>query len=515
MMRRHPSHPSHRSLLAPFPQQTRRQGWRPASRQVLSRRAVLPVVSFMTVATIVAACSGGSDEDERDPTAAASAGSRPATVEATWTSRVRAVEPPRAAAGAAVFHSLTSSGTFQVVSLDPRDGKVLWNSAASPSGVAPGVGLRLVLLDDKRVVVWMEPSAVATAGTVSIVAADAATGQRLWAYGDGALRLSSSPEACLDGHAICLTTRRPGITGYLRIVLDGKTGRPLTQTDLTAESSRAVGENLHDDSTGLTAYTDEGEVRWSKPYSVVFPGLNVNADYGWDVELKDGTYVATFGYVPDDPPGRSETATRAPLDATRFGATGAFDAATGESRWVRPDASLFCGVLSFDIDHPVRCVSKGTVTFGGDQPEVSGVDVTLEGFDRQSGKTTWTWHAGEIPGFVVPSEDPSSQDVRRVDDTHYVVRTAGRTALLDLDHGPTPEAAPAAQWCFKDSTADPSFRISGYEQASGYATSGWYPCTDNGATDVPASTPDFAGARIDDIYVWQDENGIVRAGRLH
>jgi hypothetical protein len=70
------------------------------------------------------------------------------------------------------------------------------------------------------------------------------------------------------------------------------------------------------------------------------------------------------------------------------------------------------------------------------------------------------------------------------------------------------------QWCYKNSTVDPSFRISGYEQATGYATSGWYPCTNNGAVNIPVSTPEFAGARIDDAYVWQDKNGLVRAGKV-
>jgi hypothetical protein len=86
-------------------------------------------------------------------------------------SGLRAVEPPHAATEAIVFHSFTDSRTFEVVSLDPRDGKVLWRAAASPSGVATGVGLYLNVLDDDRVVVWMEPSAIATEGTEKTVSA--------------------------------------------------------------------------------------------------------------------------------------------------------------------------------------------------------------------------------------------------------------------------------------------------------------------------------------------------------
>ncbi|EIV94728.1 hypothetical protein [Frankia sp. QA3] len=516
-----------------------------------------------------------------------------APVAGRWKSGIRAVESPLAADDSVVFQALTAVGTFEMVSLDPSSGRPRWTAPASPSRVAPGVGLSTMTLSGGRIVVWMEPGqpfsagAVATGG-VSVVAAEARSGHRVWSYGDGRLQPPSAPEICGDGD-ICV----PAGNGSGPVILDGRTGaprnseaepanaagpgqirRPLHHPDpatpttpsiLTAPSpvraaaeapssvrassvrastvrastvrastvrastvrasivevdtapspgySRSIGARLYDNGRDLIAYTETGAERWRRPYATLFRGLDVSPDYGWKVGLSNDLYVVSLGYVPP-PEQRAAQLSGAPLtrDAARLWATAAFDAQTGETLWVSPAATTYCGGLSTDIRNPIRCTYAGTVRYSSQDSSAEGVQVTVEGFGAESGRTTWRWVAGAVPGLVFGTA-AGSPDILRVDDTRYAVRTPQRTVLLDIANGPLDESPPASGWCFTGAVAKPGFTVEGTGDAQ-YKDERWYPCVEGGPVDVPSTTPRFAGALVGNMYAWRDADGQVRGGHV-
>ncbi len=429
----------------------------------------------------------------------------------TWSSTMRAIGTPQAANGSAVFDVLNDQGTFELVSLEPKNGKVRWSAPASPSNVAPGVVINPLVIDGGRTVVWLEPSGDLSSGRVSVVAADTMTGKRRWQLGPS-WTVSMYPSTCGDD-VVCVTTVIAG-SSY-RIVVDARTGSIRSQTPFDTDA-REIGENLLQVGAQLTTIANDGREVWSRSDSDIFDGLDVAPDYGWDVHLKDGRYVAALGYTPS--PQTLDAARRSmpyDVDLSKGGATAAFSAATGKTLWVRPDASLFCGPLQFDIDHPARCIFKGTAHSDGDQLTSSDADVTVEGFDPESGATTWSWHAGNLPSLATgsPPGAPSS-DVLRADNTTYLVRSGGTTTVLDLDHGPVDRSRPAVGWCDLSNTVTASFTIDVRDDLHAYAASTWYPCTLAGTAEAPVNAPSFAGARIGGNYVWQDRDGHVRGAAV-
>ncbi|CAJ59072.1 hypothetical protein FRAAL0397 [Frankia alni ACN14a] len=491
-----------------------------------------------------------------------------AHVAGRWQSGMRAVESPLAADDSVVFHALTAAGVFEMVSLDPVSGRPRWTAPASPSRAAPGAGLQTMTLSGGRVVVWMEPGQPVspggvTAGGVSVVAADARSGRRLWSYGDGRLELPSVPDICGDGD-VCV----PAGNGSGPIILDGRTGTPrnsaaqpaslagpgqiqrplhhpvpatpttpsivtppivtppivmpsiVTVSTVEVDTapspgySRSIGAGLYDDGRDLIAYTDAGAERWRRPYATLFRGLDVSPDYGWKVGLSNDLYVVSLGYVPT-PEQLAASRAGIPLtrDAARLWATAAFDAQTGETLWVSPAATTYCGGLDTDIRNPVRCTYAGTVRYGAQDTSAQDVQVTVEGFGAESGRTTWRWVAGAVPGLVL-SAAAGSPDILRIDDTRYAVRTPQRTILLDVANGPLNEPPPASGWCFTGAVAKPAFTVDGNGGDARYKDDRWYPCAEGRPVDVPSTTPRFAGALVGNMYAWRDAYGQVRGGHV-
>ncbi|MCM3885283.1 PQQ-binding-like beta-propeller repeat protein [Frankia sp. R82] len=474
------------------PGQPRRRRW---LRPLPLSLAALGVVAVAVLATIpLWPHRGGSDR-----------------VLPTWSSTLRAIGTPQAAGRSAVFDVLTDQGTFELVSLDPKNGRVRWSAPASPSDIAPGVVINPLVIDGGRTVVWLEPSGDLSSGHVSVVAADTTTGQRRWQLGPS-WTVTMYPRAC-GNDVVCVSAVIAG--NAYRVAVDTRTGNIRSQTPFDTDA-REIGEDLLQVGNQLTAITRDGRQAWSRTSSSVFGGLDVAPDYGWAVYLDDDRYVASLGYTPS--PETLQAARQAmpyDVDLSKSGATAAFSAATGRTLWVRSDATVFCGSLQFDPEHPVRCVLKGTAHSDGDHLTASDADVTLEGFDPASGTTTWSWHAGNLPGLVTgsPSGAPSS-DVLRADDTTYLVRSGGITTVLDLDHGPADRSPPDVNWCSSDNSVTVSFTIDTRDDLHTYAASTWYPCTVAGAAGAPVNTPSFAGARIGGDYVWQDRDGQVRGATV-
>ncbi|WP_018637320.1 outer membrane protein assembly factor BamB family protein [Parafrankia elaeagni] len=532
------------------------------------RWRIIAVVAGLT-GLAAGACSNGlgsSSENISDNGSANDSDNRLTTgavsIEPLWENGIRAMERPRAADESVVFHALTESGNFQMLSLDPTSGRTRWTAPASPSNVAPGVGFSTRLLHNGEVVVWMEPGESMSAGDitmgyVSIVGAETKSGKRLWTYGDGRLQLSSAPTICGDND-VCL----PASTDSAPVALDGWSGAPSslgirtarasdvggdrrrlpyrsvtatiskpnhvpkdeTETTPSTEYSRSIGRYLYENGHELIAYTSDGAESWRKSFSNLFEGLEVSPSFGWNVTLRNGLYIVSLSHVPS--PGQLATdEARSPWnrDASKLWATAAIDARTGETLWVHPTASTLCGSIGSGIDEYVRCSYTGTVLYhSGASAATEGVQVTVEGYDPETGQTTWQWPAGVVPGLVFNSEDDEAEesdqprrgpDVLRVDDARYAIRTPDRTVLLDLEVGPLNDPPPASGWCSSKTSVEPSFRIAGQEDLR-YYDDLWYPCADGHPVDVPSTTPRFAGVLIDEAYIWRDSGGRVRGGHV-
>ena len=102
----------------------------------------------------------------------------------------------------------------------------------------------------------------------------------------------------------------------------------------------------------------------------------------------------------------------------------AFDGTDGRVAWSRKGAEHSC--LGIDTDMPrVRCAFKGVVTYSAaaDVTKVRGGAATVEGFDPETGKTTWSVSvAANAVADLIGDRD---QRVAR-----------GATALVETEQGP-------------------------------------------------------------------------------
>jgi hypothetical protein len=418
------------------------------------------------------------------------------------------MQVPLATESGFAFYRFTPQRTFQVVSLDAETGDVRWSAAASPSQIVGGEGLELAVTADRSRVLWMKPSRKYTDGLVSLTASDEETGKEAWSFGGGRLEVDSTPALCRDDDAVCVIGRRkPGDRTSL-MVLDVRNGKLLQNRDLSAaEDFREVSDGLRDDGKRLVAVNQAGRQLWAKRYRDVFDGADVAPDFGWDIQLQQGTYVGSLGYRDASGPKKGT------IDLRRTGDTAGFSARTGKTLWVRHGATVQCGPLQFLVDHPLRCSYKGSIVTRNGVDDYDGLQVTVEGFDVATGRTTWSWKAGDVPALY-----DGGPGVTRIGTAQYAVKTARGTTILDADEGPvdTVKGAGLDGWCDGSNTAVPrdNRQITAFG-GQGYATSGWYPCRTNGQTlKQPPSAAAFAVAMVGDVAAWTDKDGQVQGSKL-
>lgn len=458
----------------------------------------------------VAACSGGDTPSaaNQPPSAANEPAAPGLKVSPAWSTELRAMQVPLATDSGFAFYRFTPQRAFQVVSIDAETGEVRWSATASPSQIVGGEGLELAVSADKSRVIWMKPSKKYTDGLVSLTASDEETGKVAWSFGDGRLEVDSTPSLCRDDDAVCVIGRRkPGDRTSL-MVLDADDGKLLQNRPLSAaEDFREVSDGLRDDGKRLVAVNQAGRQLWAKKYSDLFDGADVAPDFGWDIQLQQGTYVGSLGYR--DASGDEEGT----VDLRRTGDTAGISAKTGKTLWVRHGATVQCGPLQFLVDHPVRCSYKGSIVSENGAEDYEGLQVTVEGFDVVTGKATWTWKAGNVPALY-----EGGPGVTRIGTAQYAIKTAKGTTILDADEGPvdTVKGAGLDGWCNASNTAVPrADRQIAVFGEQGYTTNGWFPCRTNGQTlKQPPSAATFAVSVVGGIAVWTDKDGQVQGSKL-
>lgn len=458
----------------------------------------------VAAAALFAACT--TDAGDPAPASGSASASTPPP-KPVWSAAVRPVEPPVAVADGFAMTAFAADRSFEVVSVAAADGRIRWRAPASPSRVDHGVGLSVETVDAGRAVVWMAPGRVYTAGDVSVVAADAATGARRWSYGGGRLQLHIAPFACREDTAVCFLVYPQGTTNPRAVILDAGSGRVLSDRPAPFEGAvRSLAQGLYDAGTELAAVDEQGQLKWHRPAAAAF-GAPVDPNFGWTIKLVDGRYVGTLGRVRSTAP----AADAAPVPVQDLAATAALDAATGRTIWTRPRDSAFCGQLQFDAEHPVLCTSTGQARISDKLPSVTDLDVTLNGVDLATGRNRWTARLGDVPGLW-----RAGPEVLRVDDTTYTIRAPQSLVRLDLDRGVQPGPAPDTGWCSIEATVTPRQNVRGVnpDEVVAYQADQWSPCRLGGETvDAPAGPARFAGATVDKVFAFVGRAGNLKAIR--
>lgn len=394
---------------------------------VAMRRGVVGAVMVLLVG-----CSSGGSSDA------------PGLTEVWRVSSITPIGQPVTAGDAVVVYG-TEGRDLYLYGVAVADGAVRWRQAASPSRVVSGIPVGPSVMDGRVAYFRPDPSAELAA---RLVVASAETGDDLLVSEPA--HFTSHPRSCDDGTDVCVTAvEGDGSTGSRRFSVEA--GGRVADADATPPHARFVGDDLLDlgqRQPELLAGFAEGTVRWRSPLARHFPD-GFTTDEGWHFGLyrSAGLHVGSVGSADGEEPsvvvvdlGQSHTA--------------AIDTATGSSAWQAPGTSFLC---SSKVDlyrtvaegrtelWPVRCRYRGVARYDrvSGRPSYDGLDVTMEGFDPATGRTTWSLPLGAAEAFM-----KEGYEAIAVGDTEVLVHGATGPLIVDLADGST--RSPAKEetfWC--------------------------------------------------------------------
>ena len=451
------------------------------------------MVKTLALAVLMVALSACAPSPARTTTTTAAAPAVP-RVRAAWSRQVTLASDLVAAGGGFAAYTLDAARQPHVLSVDAKTGAIRWQFPATPSYVLSGVGLRLAATAES--VLYLAPAGTYARGAATVVALDAVTGRRRWAFGGstGGLRVLVAPAWCGPANGwVCLVTTCPDLSHPRALVLDARDGGLLASRP--AGDGRQLAPGLYADGRNLRQVSEAGR-GWSAPIARLWDASGLDLDGGWDVHLAAGRYLGWIGARPDP----------AGVQHLGRGAVAAIVASSGRRLWVRRGVETVCGGLVFDAAHPVVCRRAGTIRWDtAGRPHPNAGPVRLEGIDPATGRTRWSWSsAGAFPGLVV-----ADRSLSRVTDTRYLARGPSGPVLIDLDTGVRPATGALPDgWCRRTDPIYPAEPITAIGAAA-YAAQQYQPCDGAGRPiALPATTPGFAGAHADGFYAWAAPDGI-------
>jgi outer membrane protein assembly factor BamB len=361
---------------------------------------------------------------------------RLAAPQAAWINdELKPIGQPLAVGSVAVGIASASGRGVAVVGLDPATGRKLWEQPATPSGVAPGVRVSVARVGSDRIA-YFRPTRT-DIPYAELVLADAATGADV-AKSDEEV-FASGPHPCGSGQDVCAVAATPQ---HAMLRLEAATGRSLIDGDPLPPGARNVGDggliDLGDRPGDTLALLREGRVWWRTQVGAAFPpGFSTDNGWSWQLYREAHLYVGSV----EGPSVRDGT--RVVNDLGRTSATAALSERDGSVVW-RDDGSTVS--FHFEIvDSPVRCRRRGTVVSdtGTTTESFHDVDVTLEGFDIATGKTTWSVPLGAATSLVGGNAFPIIAGP-----TQAVLNAAAGPMVVDFVSGKvTPPAVGATFWC--------------------------------------------------------------------
>jgi hypothetical protein len=405
-------------------------------------------------------------------------------------SALHLVGGPVASDGRLLVINVTASRSLELSAIDPATETVVWQRPFSASGITPGEPFPPSAFGD--IAIDFSPTPDATSVTGQILGIDIATGAVAWTY-SGSGVTGDAPVACGGPNTFCLSWAS-GITQGL-IEVDATNGS-LLRTIPNVE--RDLGTNLYqgnETNPTLIQIGRQGQMLWQASASSAFGTVNDNPDSGWDVDPFGSLDVGSLG--PAVVPQTS-------IDFSSATTSG-FAIATGRPVWT--DAGLYNCSGSLEIfSTPTLCRVEGTVTrtsSGG--VSTAGVTVTLEGFDTQTGKVTWSQPDQNLTGLIGTGALPFE------DGYHIVIKQRGTDLILDLATGEVrPVSSGLVFWC----ATTPTVQVlapagSGYPNERS-ATDQFFGCNAAGAavsTD-PADQPPLVGVILGGKFFWPTPHGL-------
>ena len=372
--------------------------------------------------------------------------SPPALTEAWRQIGIRPIGQPVLVGDTIVGYSTVDRDLY-IYGVAVADGAIRWRQLATPSDVVSGVPVTPSAFDGR--VAYFRPAAAGGLEARLVVAAPE-TGHDLL-VSDPAL-FTSHPRRCDDKKDVCVNARDGRSTVSRRFSVDA--GGPVANPGATPAGSRWLAEDLLD-AGGRRPETlagfQAGAVRWRSPLSRHFTAGSTT-DRGWHFVLyrSAGVHVGSVGRPPDEDDGSSVV-----FDLSKD-STAAIDAASGSSAW-RSEGSSFLCRSKIDVPRraddrweawPVQCRYRGTSRYnrGTNISSYEGLDVTVEGFDVATGRTTWSVPLGAATGLV---GDEAQATV--VSEVQVLVRGGAGPVIIDVATGAT--RAPAVDetfWCEKN-----------------------------------------------------------------
>lgn len=440
-------------------------------------------------------------------------------------SDLKPVSQPVAVGGVFVVY-VSASGGLELVGLDARSGRTLWQDPASPGTITPGVAPELTIADNA---VWyLKPSG--SDGAAQLVAASSQTGAQVSASPPALF--SNWPELCPgDVQVICLTGTTSGQeTSLFRF--DDRGGTPLASPVIsTSSSGRELSPGLFDPGVRnpeqLVAASGAA-VGWSKRLSSIYSSAGLSTDGGWNIDRINrlGMFVGSVAGGPV-----SQTATKVVFDLSRT-MTAGFRVGDGSVVWQDPHTSYMCSILPCpgatgtgssgagggDSTGPnvgIRIRATGTLSGnpGGGLPTVSpGATAILEGFTPATGRTLWSFDIGSDLSLIAQTRLPP----RLASTTLILTGRSGTPVVLNLANG-TQTAPPhgGTAWCQSVTTYHENVP---YQAGNGQSISQYvgdyalFPCDgQEHPVATPTSVPSFVGPQVGGLVAWSEASQVAAA----
>ncbi len=460
----------------------------------------------------------------------------PAAPHALWTTQdLRPVGDPAVSGRTAAVYE-AAGGRLDLVGVSTADGSVRWRRPASPGLVHTDVAVVPTVVGSSFV--YLRPDPAATLRT-RLVVANPVTGKD--AYVSPSMFFTTPPQVCDDDPAAACTTASAGPVGTA--VHDAVTWRWSARARVLAQpshrptpaGSRSIGSGglveLGKRNPEILAAYAGGHETWRRPVDAVF-GAGYSTNNGWafyeDVRRKQWMgYVGIAAGV-----GTSQNS----LSLAGY-TTVVLDQGTGRTVWRQSGTLPYCnGVVAVPTDKaarrtasapssmhiptdeadliPVRCRLSGFITFSGQGPALSeDATMKLEGFDRDTGATTWS--VALEPSLEAIGFGAADGDRVLLGKHSIVVRRRGKPVSVDLVSGEAQPIAPTAPaWCQRHGIAfdyaepypgpgDPATQREGGTVAR--------PCQVDGSSldaDAPLPVPNAVGTAAAKVLVVAGPTGL-------
>lgn len=364
----------------------RGHGWGRRGRRAGAVAAAIGVVVGL------AGCTRGPEREVR------SAGLVNPPAQEAWRLPITPVGQVLDADGVAVLFTTSPDLSMTMTAIDPAKGKVLWTAPASAGLVGPGSETEPALVTGAggaTLVTWLQRERPGE-HLSRIVVADPRTG-RIVAR-SAAQVFTEQPSGCDTGGGACAAYRDADDepAGILQLAIPGADDADEDGEDDARATAQDSGDGFALVRHPRPALTrDDGtSPRWTVPVDRLFGTAMLEGGARvWHADATRHVFYLTMTRALA--PGRH--------DAKDLYVTVAVAvAADGRVLWRRPGTVVNCFAMHVVVtegEHrvlaPVLCSYQGPITVTKDSDGGGGdVDVSVEGFDRATGRVTWAWQVG-------------------------------------------------------------------------------------------------------------------------